>query len=200
MDNTDCWLLSDGTPLTMRPIEVTDSLALKALLEDLSSQDRHLRFHGAINVTSAWRLKHWTQVDPAQSLALVATASLRGHEVLVADARWVIDGTGCDAEVALLVAAAWRHRGIGARMLAALQQGAAGRGLRQLYGSVLASNRAMLALARGQGLRCSKDPDDRRLLRVSSDLRRSAAAPVRTASVAMPKHACVTPIGCADGL
>ena len=200
MRTSDRCLLNDGTPLTLRPIEAADGSVLAALFDGLSPHDRHLRFHGAFRVTSAAHIAQLTQVDPNRSLALVATASLRGRELLVAEARWVIDDSGQDAEMALLVDAPWRQRGIGARLLAALRRGAAARGLRQLYGHVLAINPAMLALARSQGFRCAPDADDARLQRVSANLPHRAAEQDGPVSAGMAMRSTVEMSACVDSV
>lgn len=155
MNPIELWNLPDGTPLTLRPVCAQDAPALSDLIEHLSARDRRLRFHAATNGLSHARLRRMTRVDQHHHLALAVTTPAPQGEVLIADARWVVDEGGDAAEVALVVAEAWRRRGVGERCMHALRRAAADRGLRWLYGSVLPENTPMLALMRRCGFRCS---------------------------------------------
>lgn len=174
MPQPDAWTLPDGTPLTLRMLRTSDAGALNELIDELSPTDRRRRFHGAVNgVSTAW-LSRMASIDPQRELALVVTAQRRGRELLVADARCVVDATGQDAEFALMVGAGWRRRGIGERALLALADAAAQRGLQWLYGSVLVDNLPMLALVRGCGFLGTPHRSDRRLIVVERRLQVAA--------------------------
>jgi acetyltransferase len=142
-------------------VRAQDAPALDELIEALSGPDRRRRFHGAVSGVSRARLERMAAIDPRHELALVVTAEESAGETLVADARCVVDGTGQDAEFALMVAPHWRRRGIGEHALDALRRAAAQRGLRWLYGSVLADNAPMLALVRRCGFHCTPQRGDR---------------------------------------
>lgn len=179
MDTVDQLLLANGTVLKLRHVQAADADALRALIEGLSPHDMYLRFHGSVKFTSAARIAQLAKVDPGKSLALVATARSWDREELVAEARWVVDGKGHDAEVAILVGAPWRHQGIGTRLLTELRRGAVAQGLQRLHGHVFAINSAMLALSCNQGFSCMDDPEDPRLRKISMTL----ATPSRSHSL-----------------
>jgi GNAT superfamily N-acetyltransferase len=162
--------LRDSPALTLRPVNEHDAPALNALIGGLSEPDRRARFHGAVSGVSEFRLERMTRVDSCRELALVASVRGRFGDALIADARCVIDATGHDAEFALMVATAWRGRGIGALVLDALRRAASQRGLRWLYGSVLADNTAMLALVRRCGFCCTPHRGDRQRVVVETCL------------------------------
>ncbi len=147
----DEWTGHDGSRLRIRAVRPHDATALQALIGSLSPLDRRRRFHGALNNLSGQSLDDMANVDGHRHIALVVLAERAGHETLIADARCVTDLSDSAAEFALLVAEAWRGRGVARRALAALRRAAAGEGLHWLYGHVLADNVPMLALMRRCG-------------------------------------------------
>ncbi|MBX3607135.1 MAG: GNAT family N-acetyltransferase [Piscinibacter sp.] len=176
MPHPETWTLADGTPMALRVLRPTDAPALNELIDELTPQDRRRRFHGAVGgVSTAW-LTRMASIDPQRELALVVTAQRRGRELLVADARCVVDETGQDAEFALMVASGWRRRGVGQRALLGLAEAAAERGLHWLYGSVLSDNLPMLALVRRCGFLGSPHRGDRRLTVVERRLQPAVQA------------------------
>ena len=103
-------------------------------------------------------------------MALAATTMLGGAETLIGVARYVRDKDGQSAEFAIVVADAWQGRGIGGRLLAKLADVARRRGLKRLYGEILAMNRPMLDLVRKLGFTLARH-DDPTLTRATLELR-----------------------------
>jgi acetyltransferase len=91
-------------------------------------------------------------------MALAATAMLDG-ETLLGVARYVRDKDDQAAEFALVVADSWQGRGIGARLMAKLIDAARRRGVKRLYGEILATNRPMLGLATKLGFTLQRHAD-----------------------------------------
>jgi RimJ/RimL family protein N-acetyltransferase len=147
----DEWTGPDGSHLRIRAVQPQDATALHALIGGLSALDRRRRFHGALNNLSGQRLDDMAHVDGHRHIALVVLAEHAGHQTLVADVRCVTDLSDSAAEFALVVAEAWRGRGVARRALTALRRAAANEGLHWLYGHVLADNAPMLALMRRCG-------------------------------------------------
>lgn len=147
----DEWTGADGSRLRIRAVRPQDAADLQALIGGLSALDRRRRFHGALNNVSGQRLDDMANVDGHRHIALVVLAERAGREALIADLRCVTDLSDSAAEFALVVAEAWRGRGVARRALAALRHAAAGEGLHWLYGHVLADNAPMLALMRRCG-------------------------------------------------
>ncbi|MEY2935169.1 MAG: hypothetical protein RL033_5918 [Pseudomonadota bacterium] len=98
VNSTEQWTLSDGTPMTLRPVVAQDVLQLGRLVESLSTRDRRWRFHGHVKGLTAQRL-HATTYPEAKSLALLAIAHLPTADEVVAEACRVVDATGTGAEV-----------------------------------------------------------------------------------------------------
>ena len=101
-------------------------------------------------------------------MALAATTMLGGGETLIGVARYVRNRADAAAEFALVVADSWQGRGIGRRLLAKLIEAARRRGVKRLYGEILAINRPMLELARKLGFSLERH-DDPTLTRASLD-------------------------------
>jgi acetyltransferase len=153
-------VLRDGTHLTLRPVLPQDALLLAALIERLSPTSRRNRFLGAVKL-SAERLMQLACVDYARQMALVVTSGHGADELVVAEARFCVDGTGSAAEFAIMVDDTWAGRGIGTWLMQALRRAAADAGVQRLRGDVLASNAAMHALMQRCGFDCTPSDDER---------------------------------------
>lgn len=150
MQANETCTLRDGTALVLRPVAASDDDDLARLIAQLSPRDRRWRFHGALNGLTPARLRTLTQPG-AGSVALVATV----RDELVADVRCVVDATGTGAEFALMVASAWRRRGVARLCMSALSRASSDAGLRWLHGAVMADNAPMLSLMRRCGFLCT---------------------------------------------
>ncbi|GAA4833539.1 GNAT family N-acetyltransferase [Kitasatospora terrestris] len=134
-------LLTDGTTVTIRPIDPADRAAVLALHADrMSEESRRLRFLGssarAADLT-ADRLCGPLRTD---GFALGAWAA----DVLVGEADYeVLDEAAGTAELALAVADAWQHRGVGTLLLEHLVHAAREHGLAAFEADTLAGNRAV---------------------------------------------------------
>lgn len=160
------WHSPDGTPMTLRPVQVRDAPALKGMIESLSFRDRRRRFHGAVNGVSPAQLLNMVRVDQRRHLALVVTAQVPRGETVIADARYVVNDRGDCAEFAIVVAEGWQRSGIGKRLIAAQQRAAARNALQWLHGSVLAESAPMLALMHACGFTCTPSRHDENLVAV----------------------------------
>jgi acetyltransferase len=166
----DGWRLKDGTRCQLRPVTPQDAGALGDMVRRLSGGARRNRFHAAVNALSAETLRRMTHVDHRHHVAFVVTRAAARGELVVADARYVVDADGAAAEFALVVDDRWQRQGVGARALAALCDSARRAGLGWLYGSVLSTNSPMLALMQRCHFCCIPDPDDARLVHVEQGL------------------------------
>lgn len=159
-----------GQPVTIRPLQPADAAIEYSFVSGLSERTRYNRLlGGAMKITDAY-IRRLIEVDQRRDAALAAITMLDRAELIIGVARYVVDASGRACEFALVVADAWQGRGIGRRMLEKLIAVARGRGLGEIYGDVLSTNRPMLELSRRLGFAVARHPDDAALTRVSLGL------------------------------
>ena len=158
-----------GAAVMLRPLRPEDIDIESAFVRGLSAETRHNRLLGGTVAITREYLERLTSIDYSRDMALAATLMLE-KEVLIGVARYVRDADGDAAEFAIVVADTWHGRGIGRRLLERLATIARARGLRQLYGEVLAINRPMLGLVERLGFVLSRNPDDPSLTRATLSL------------------------------
>lgn len=154
--------LSDGTPLTIRPIRSEDAESEQDFVRRLSSQAKRLRFMGTIKELSPTMLARFTQIDYAREMALVALTLESGKPVQQAVARYSINPDNTSCEFAIVVSDDHQHQGIGTRLMQALMGAARDHGLNVIEGTVLSQNTGMLKLMDELGFskrRTAKDAD-----------------------------------------
>lgn len=152
--------LTDGTPLTIRPIRPEDAESEQAFVRDLSPQAKRFRFMGAMNELSPEMLVRFTQIDYRREMALVAMIDRRGAPEQHGVARYAINPDGESGEFAIVVSDKIQNQGIGTRLMKALMAAARDHGLTRLEGAVLADNAPMLQLMQELGFEQSPAPDD----------------------------------------
>jgi GNAT superfamily N-acetyltransferase len=174
------WRTADGTDILIRAIRPEDDAIELAFIRGLSHDAGYNRLLGARKL-SAWEIRRLTRIDYDREMALVATTGSGAQTLLLGVARYVRDDAG-GAEFAIVVADAWQRRGIGTRLLQALQGKARAAGIGNLHGITLASNQAMQNLGRKLGFVQSRDALDATVRKLAADT--SAAIPVQAARAA----------------
>jgi acetyltransferase len=164
--------LDDGRRVVIRPVRPQDAAATGRFVErGLSPASRRRRFHGAIRSLPPALLQALTQVDQIDHVALVAE-SVEGDDasldttVIVAEARYVVEPPGDQAEMALAVADAWQGVGLGTALLNRLCRLGRRQGLPGFRADVMSDNSAMLALLRRRVSLACRHPDDATLRRL----------------------------------
>ena len=109
-------------------------------------------------------MRHFTQVDYADHLALVAEVFSGGRESVIAEARYVRRPNSLDAEFAVSVAEPWQGKRLASLLLGKLACRAAAMGVRRIVGETLATNAKMIALARKAGFTIQPSPEVRGLM------------------------------------
>lgn len=167
------WVLPAGRMAKLRPLTPADVDAERRFFNGLSLGSRHQRFHFGLRELSPALLTLLTEVDQRLHCAWVLELATESGPELIADARFVRDTEQpSTAEFALAVADDWQGRGLGRRLLAHLVADARRRGVRMLYGDVLAENRRMLGLMKDTGMRLEPHPEGPQLLRATIELAR----------------------------
>jgi len=169
-DSEGTWTLADGSKLTLRHIASTDAAREQAFVHGLSPASSYLRFHGTIKDLSKKDLKNFTEPDSRNAVALIVLFSGKTGEEEIGVARYVIDPDRANCEFAIVVADAWQKRGIGTRLMNALIKHLKVSGVKQISGSVLKSNSAMLKFIKQMGFEETDIPDDSSTLLVTKHL------------------------------
>lgn len=159
-------VLSDGTPLTLRPIRPEDARIEQTFVRGLSNEAKRFRFMQSVHELTPQMLMRFTQLDYDREMAFVAVTVGAGAEAEVGVSRYVTMPDGETCEFAIVVADAWHGRGLGTRLMRALIDAAKAKGLLRMFGEVLAHNVDMLVLCRELGFVVRPVSDDPGVLRV----------------------------------
>lgn len=153
--------LPDGRIVHLRPIRPEDKPEHYALLERVSSEDRHYRFFASVKTVSHEAMTRFTRIDYDREMAFIASAETDGggRETLGV-VRTIADADGREAEFAILVRSDLKHHGIGRALMEKAIRYAKTRGYSRLMGLVLPDNTAMIAFARHLGFTARRDPGE----------------------------------------
>lgn len=157
-------LLNDGFKVKIRTIHADDSSMLQAFVRGLSVQSRRFRFFCGLVELPAQLLERLVDQDNRRGLALVALNERSAGTVIIAEARCILDHAEGSAEFGIAVADEFQRRGLGVRLLKTLVAHASRRGIRRLFGEVLADNHAMLGLAKRLGFQIQANAWDRQTM------------------------------------
>ena len=164
------WTLASGESLSVRPVRHDDGELEEAFVCALSLESRYQRMlSGGTKVTPEW-IDSMTHIDYHRHMAFAVTTVINGVEQFVGVGRYVVDVATLSAEIALVLADALQGQGLGRRLLETLLEHAASAGIRQAVGVVLATNVAMLHLARSMGFAVNAEPGDATVRRISRPL------------------------------
>jgi len=171
------WTLPSGESLRVRPIRHDDGELEEAFVRALSLESRYQRMlSGGTKVTPEW-IDSMTHIDYHRHMAFAVTTLIEGVEQFVGVGRHVVDALRSSADVALVLADAWQGQGLGRRLLETLVEHARAAGVGEAAGVVLATNVAMLRLARSMGFSVTAEPGDAMVMRIRRDLRTVNARP-----------------------
>jgi len=165
------WTLASGESLCVRPVRHDDDEREEAFVRALSFESRYQRMlSGGTKVTPEW-IDAMTHIDYHRHMAFAVTTRSDGVAQFVGVGRYVVDAAMQRAEVAIVLADAWQGRGLGRRLFATLLEHAQTAGVHEAAGVVLATNAAMLRLARSMGFAVNAEPGDATVVRIRRDLR-----------------------------
>jgi acetyltransferase len=164
-DLIDVVHLAGGHRVVVRPVLPQDEQLTSDFFGELPAKARYDRFMGPMRNLPPDLLKRFTNVDYDNHLALVAETFSGDRETVVAEARYALkDDEPSVAEFAVSVAEGWQGKGLASLLLSKLLCKAADAGLERVTGETLATNAAMLHLARKAGFTAKRSPDVRGLM------------------------------------
>ena len=169
---------ANGRRVTIRPMLPQDLKLQREFFRSLSPRVRYSRFLGWFNDLPDRVAQHLENFDNSSHLALLAEVFEDGREIMIGEARYVVeqhDSPTC--EFALVVADHWQRCGIGRALLTQLERDAAASGLTRMLADTLYDNKAMRGLAASRGYAMRTNREDARLVRLEKQL--SARTPSR---------------------
>lgn len=158
------WELTDGAVVTLRPIRPEDAAIEREFVNALSDQSKYFRFLHALAEITPEMLARFTQIDYDREMAFIAVRGDHPNERQIGVARYFVDPFEEACEFAVVIADDWRGKGLGAELLRTLIESARRKGLRRMYGTVLAENHNMLKFASKAGFQVSENLDDRSVM------------------------------------
>lgn len=170
----ESWQVIHGYSISVRPLRPTDLDIESAFVQGLSRESRYNRLlGGAINISRAY-IEQLITIDYSRDMALAAVVMTESAEVLIGVARYVKDQgeehNPDRCEFAIVIADAWQGRGIGRLLMGKLISVARSRGIREMFGEILATNHGMLMMVQSLGFRLGRHPDDGTVVHAILDL------------------------------
>jgi acetyltransferase len=159
--------LLDGTEVQARPVRPEDGPAVVELFRRMEPADIRLRFFSAMRTVPAAVAARLSQIDYDREMALVAVAPDRE---LLAIVHLICDPDGERGEFAAMVRSDLKGRGLGYGLMRGLIEYAQRRGVRTIFGDVLAENIAMLRLCNELRFELVPHPEDPTCIRAVLDL------------------------------
>ena len=138
-------MLPGGRWVLIRPILPGDAPELAEALNTADADTLRRRFLGGPPRVTPALLAHLTTMDYVRRFALVAIDPATHHGVAIAQYEPAGDGV---AEIAIVVAPAWRRAGLAGLLAQLLAEAAASQGIHTFTASYLAENRPIAALLR----------------------------------------------------
>lgn len=160
------WTLSDGTPVTLRPIRPEDEPLMVAFHQTLSEESVYFRWLHMIGLSQ--RIAHERLIgicfiDYDREMALVAehTDPHTDEPEILGVGRLIKDRHEKAAEFAILVTDRYQHKGLGTELLRRLIQVGREEQLQRIFGDILVENLGMQRVCKQLGfhLRYSREDE-----------------------------------------
>jgi acetyltransferase len=161
-------ILTDGTPIFVRPIRPEDESLYAPFMAANTPDDVRLRFFAPVNL-SEQQIFRFTHLDYDRAMAFIAldgtTGAMLGVARLHADPQAPETG-----EHAISVRSDLKGHGLGWTLMHLLIEYARAKGLRDIHGQVLRENVGMLKMCAELGFAIDDDPEASYICNVRLDL------------------------------
>jgi len=151
-------LLSDGRPISVRPVRPDDDELFRNFAKGLSAVDARQRFFVPKKELSDADLDRLVHIDYGRAMAFVAIEESSGRMIGVV--RLHAESSRESREFAVTVRSDFQGHGLGRMLMQLIIEYARSLGLRFIDGRVLHENKAMLKLCRELGFVLLMDPED----------------------------------------
>lgn len=153
-------ILSDGTVINLRSIRSDDSHLWLRLLNDCSAESIYRRFFSIFPAQTPATAMRFCSVDFRKEIAIVAEIPNRWEwrRNLLGIARMITKSDQTTAELAILVADVWQHKGLGTNLTDSCLKIAHSRGIKHITAEIMADNARVIRLLRKFGFHFKKPP------------------------------------------
>ena len=177
----------NGREVLLRPIRPEDEPQHREFLSRVSEDDILYRFFHSKRGFAHSELARFTQIDYDREMAFIATArNETGVPETLGVVRAIADPDNTNAEFAILVRSDLKGRGLGHALLGKMIRYCRDRGIGQLFGEVLSTNAAMLALVASFGFKVGRVPLDLNVVRISLTLNDDAQSRMQETTTTPP--------------
>jgi acetyltransferase len=152
--------LRDGRSVELRAMQPGDEAELLQAFERMPADARYMRFMRVVREVNLDRLRQVLADMPGKGYGIVATVPAADGMDIIGSTILVLGNDPTRCEFAITVATPFAGSGLASTLLKALIGVARARGIVEMEGYVLATNDAMLRLARKLGFEIGRDPDD----------------------------------------
>ncbi|MDM5060496.1 bifunctional acetate--CoA ligase family protein/GNAT family N-acetyltransferase [Aeromonas rivipollensis] len=153
--------LKDQSHVLLRPIRPEDEPAHKQFVLKVSDEDRYKRFFADVGELGHEELARMTQIDYDREMAFVAVGQDGAYnQQILGVVRAISNPDQSDAEFAILVRSDMKGLGLGTLMMEKIVRYARERGIGQLSGMTMPSNRGMINLAKRLGFQIDIQLED----------------------------------------
>ncbi|POG21343.1 protein acetyltransferase [Aeromonas bestiarum] len=153
--------LKDQSHVLLRPIRPEDEPAHKQFVLKVSDEDRYKRFFADVGELGHEELARMTQIDYDREMAFVAVGQDGAfRQQILGVVRAISNPDQSDAEFAILVRSDLKGLGLGKLMMEKIVRYARERGIGQLSGMTMPSNRGMINLAKRLGFKIDIQLED----------------------------------------
>ena len=153
--------LKDQSHVLLRPIRPEDEPAHKQFVRRVSDEDRYKRFFADVGELGHEELARMTQIDYDREMAFVAVGQDGPFsQQILGVVRAIASPDQSDAEFAILVRSDLKGLGLGKLMMEKIVRYARERGIGQLSGMTMPSNRGMINLAKRLGFKIDIQLED----------------------------------------
>jgi len=140
--------LKDSRQVLVRPARATDDVLLRTLFHQLPERDVYTRFFRMIRGLTNRDVQRLCNLNHESEVAFVADAGTREHPQVVAHGCYFVQADTGIAETAFMIHPQWQGCGLGSALQRHMQAHAQGRGMKGFVAEILATNAAMIELAR----------------------------------------------------
>jgi len=145
------WMMRDGTPVLLRPMKPEDEPLVSDFLGRCSEETVYFRYFRLIKKWTHEMLIRFTQNDYDREMGLMAIGQPPGPEIMMGVSRLVMEANRETAEFAVIIADPWQGKGLGPKLVEDITAIARERGVKLLWGEVLATNQPMLDMVKRLG-------------------------------------------------